>query len=220
MLTQNVHFFQSFINLKNNKSSQESLLKHKEFRDFLLEKEGKTIKTVKLMAPHFISSISKPQRLLYDDPEYYVAQDTVTNTFYICFRRLCMIDVDFHEGDIEEQRNEFKRRLEGMCEPTWKLAVYRSRKGYHVFPIHMLFDCREEMVEFQLRLGCDFYYSVFTYLRGTSVRLNRKREDKFPLYKFDNFIGNGEADRDAMVLVKLHESLQAHFLSDGISKMK
>lgn len=221
-MEQTFKWFSSFIELKRSLISAQpvsTLMKHNAFRKFLLEKEGKTLKIVKLMAPHMVPAIVKPQRLLVDDDEYYIAQDTLTNTFYICYRRLVMCDVDL---DSEEAKNDYLDWLRHQCEmnPEWKFAVFKTRKGFHVFPLHTLYDDRDAGIEMQLRLRTDFYYTVFTYLRGSSVRLNPKKGDIAPIYEFCGLFGVGEVNEEADQLVRLHFVLQFQFQNVGVSKMK
>lgn len=220
-MSQTFKFFNTFLDLKKLPRTAAGLMKHKEFREFVLESKGKTLETVKLMAPYLIPVLCKPQRLLYDADEYYIAQDTVTNTYYICFKELCMIDIDFH-SDVDSHVAKYIEWLNEQCEanPEWRLAVFRSRKGLHVFILHTLFPNKDDMVQFQHKLKCDFYYSIFTYLRGTSVRLNCKSKDSQPLYSFICNVGNGREDEIATKLVKLHFQLQKTFIGVGRSQMK
>ena len=59
-----------------------------------------------------------------------------------------------------------------------------------------------------LDLKCDFYYTVYCYLRGWSVRLNKKRKDtQDELYQYIGTVGTGKEDDQLVKLVNLHINL-------------
>jgi len=101
------------------------------------------------------------------------------------------------------------------------LGIYRSRKGLHVFALHQIFKTREERAEFQLQLQCDFYYTLYTYLRrGCSIRLNPKSDDGWPMYRFVGFLGYGEEVQSLVKAMHFHEYLPSLFQNSGLSGMK
>ena len=66
----------------------------------------------------------------------------------------------------------------------------------------------DDALKIMLDLGTDFYYVVFSYLRGWSVRLNKKRRDTTDeLYSYIGDIGTGVADPHLDKLVTLHLNL-------------
>jgi len=243
------YFFQTMIDLfeelhqshgeEREKNKTSSLLKLSTFRNFILEKKGKNLDAVRLMTDNFLHFICKPQKLLYDHPEFYIATDYVTNTYVICFRDLTMIDVDLAEDlnvisknkpsqpEIDKEKvlefcTSYLEWLIDECEhhKDWRFGIYRSRKGLHVFALHKVFE-REERCEFQLKLKCDFYYSLFTYMRrGCAIRLNRKKQDELPLYHFIGFLGSGETNPHLLELMYLHAKLPPHFQHLGLSGMR
>lgn len=79
----------------------------------------------------------------------------------------------------------------------------------------------DDRTDIQLALKCDFYYSVYTHLlQGSSIRLNAKRDDTFPLYHLIGHIGEGNPDPKLVELVNLHLELQYSFQDVGLSGMK
>ena len=90
------------------------------FRKFLLHQTGRTPELVKTIAPALQSKILKPQQLLHDDDDYYIATDMVTNTYYVCYRNLLMVDIDFYKDEqtlTREQRTEqLLDKLRSYCE--------------------------------------------------------------------------------------------------------
>jgi len=150
---------------------------------------------VQLLAPQLIPYLCKPQRLLFDHPEFYIIHDYVTNTYALCTRDLTMIDVDCDQEDAEAIstfRTTYLTWLIEQCEihRDWKFGVYQTRKGFHVFVLHQICENAEERAQLQLQLQCDFYYTIFTYLiQGCCIRLNAKAKETLPLYPFVGFLG-------------------------------
>lgn len=128
-------------------------------------------------AGYFISGIKREQELLNTNINYYVAVDKLTNTIYICFRNLLMIDIDLNKTpenlEINDEYiiNYFSKRKESF-------RIYKSINGYHVFCTSKKFKYRsKESLDFMLENMCDKYYCVYSYLRGYCVRLNRKFDE-------------------------------------------
>lgn len=208
---QRFHFFQTKIDLANVEPCKARLLPLADFRKFVLETRGKTLETVKLLAPHFAKPLTKPQRLLYDADELYVAQDVCTNTYYVVMRDLTMVDLDCPRGgeDVDAFRVSSLEKLVRVCQdyPEWRLAVYTSRKGLHVFVLHAIHTV-EERAQFQLDLDCDFYYVIHTLLLcGSSIRLNPKKDDDTPMYTLVGYPGTGVTVPYLDALVKFQERL-------------
>lgn len=212
-------FFKTYLDLCNVQPAKARFIHLVDFRNFILDRLGKTKETVKLLAPYDARAFPH-LRLLLDHHDYYVAQDLVTNTYSITFRNLTMVDLDF-EGDVQQGRDEYLCFLRHFCDenPTWCFAIFTSRKGLHVFPLHKKMD-KEEKVDAQLLLQCDFNYVIYTFIRqGTAIRLNQKRDDSLPLYEFLDYMGQGVPDPDLVDLLKLHFQLQFQFSSVGLSQM-
>lgn len=152
MLGQEFLFFQSFLdNLEKEPPPKSTLLHLNDFRHFVLQKIGKTIDTVKIMAPYFLNCVvMKPQRLLFDHQNFYISLDYVTNTYYACFKDLTMIDIDYEteisttkegetstsneiETDEREEKitifcAEYLQWLVNECERNfdWRFAIFRT----------------------------------------------------------------------------------------------
>lgn len=106
------------------------------------------------------------------------------------------------------------------CEKNsdWRFCIYRSRNGLHVFVLHTIFDTCESRANFQLKLKCDFNYTLYTYMRkGCSVRLNAKEGESLPLYHFVGYLGQGKTISSLHNLVQLHEFLPNLFHNQGIA---
>jgi hypothetical protein len=242
-MRQEFYFFQTMIDLSKSLATTEnaaahmldgtSLLNLAAFRDFVMERLGLRAETIKLFAPLHLRYVCKPQKLLFDHPEFYIANDYVTNTCAICYRDLTMVDVDLppvvgDDGDEDDESvldfsANYLAWLIQQCEihKTWRFGVYRSRKGLHVFILHQVFESRDDRANFQLQLKCDFYYALFTYLRhGCSVRLNAKKGENLPLYHFVGFLGYGQTVPRLEQLMEFHTLLPPLFQHMGPSRMK
>lgn len=130
--------------------------------------------------PYFLQGIKREQFLIETTPDYYISRDSKTNTVYMCFKEILMLDFD---NTTEIQLNLLE---------TLPLAfkIYHTSKGYHAFCISKKYEYRsKETLEFMLQFkdsGVDIDYIRFCYLRGFCVRLNKKFEQKgenYTLYK-------------------------------------
>lgn len=136
----------------------------------------KTPETVIRIAPLLLSKIKRPQILIDSTPDYYVAKDTQTNTIYMCYRDVLMIDIDLkHNPNVTQSDiTQHFSNIQGYC-----FKVYKSERGYHVFCLNKRFEYRDiETVKFMIDNQSDFYYCVYSYIRGFSVRLNPKFKDQ------------------------------------------
>ncbi len=183
------------------------MLSDNNFRNFLLEKE-KNVELVQLLADVLISKVIKPQRLILDAEDYYIAIDMLTNTYYICYQHLLMIDIDFYKYKIEEKevlnKIELYANEKGLC-----FQIYKSQNGMHAFLVNKYCNYQDkEVIQIMLDLGCDFYYIVYSYLRGWSVRLNQKKKDtSTQLYQYIKKVGSAKEDDYLMKLTSLHNNL-------------
>ena len=208
-------FYNSFLSLLDEKTCPyPKELDDASFRKFLLQQTGRTPELVKTIAPALQSRILKPQQLLHDDDDYYVATDMVTNTYYVCYRNLLMVDIDFYKDEqtlTREQRTEqLMDKLRSYCEGrNYRFRVFSTQNGVHAFLVSAKMDYRDDnALKIMLDLGTDFYYVVFSYLRGWSVRLNKKKRDTTDeLYSYIGDIGAGVVDPHLDKLVTLHLNL-------------
>ena len=222
-----MQFYQTFVDILNHDETKlldgptSKQLANGVFREMLLAEHGKTIEMIKAMGPSLAGAIRKPQRLLHDDEDYYVAIDSMTDTYYVCYRQLLMIDIDFYKDlatpeSIIELFKEYCMRHPGV-----RFKLYKSRNGLHGFLISHRSDyTNEETLALQLELQSDFYYVVYSYLRGWSVRLNKKATDtKDELYEYLCDVGDGVEDEHLLKLVELHLKLVDVFKNTSANTM-
>ena len=63
-------------------------------------------------------------------------------------------------------------------------------------------------IQMMLDLDCDFYYVIYSYLRGWSVRLNKKKQETNDvLYGEITELGYGKTDPHLYKLTNLHINL-------------
>lgn len=134
------------------------------------KKEIATVNNIIQTAPHFLQGVKRPQRLISTHKDYYIARDTKTNTVYMCFKNILMLDFDNEQLDIETLINALPQNM--------SFKIYKTKRGFHAFCISKKFEYRtKETVEFMYQfkhLGVDIDYIRFCYIRGFSVRLNKK----------------------------------------------
>lgn len=138
------------------------------------------LKGVQLLGPSFLQYIKNPQELLETTDSYYVAKDILTDYMYICFKNLMMIDIDvenYYTLSEKYIKNHFSKKNE--C-----YRIFKSRNGYHVFCVSKEYRYRDlNSIRIMLENFSDYHYSVFCFIRGWSVRLNKKEDEKGVVYK-------------------------------------
>lgn len=192
----------------------------------------KTFKsTIEEIIPSLIGAVVKPQRLIQDDKDWYIAQDLKTNTFYICYRTLLMVDIDFYkENDIKISDLDWKiktieqqKRLIDKIEDYALLndltfRIYRTRNGLHAFLVSKLSNYKNYAdLKIMSDLGCDYFYIAYSRIRGWSVRLNRKTTENEMSYKFICDVGDMTPDPHLLAQVDLHIELLDVFKDAGPS---
>jgi hypothetical protein len=59
---------------------------------------------------------------------------------------------------------------------TFRYRVFKSRAGWHAFLIsHEMHYRDDRAIQLMIEAKTDYFYTIFTYLRGWCVRLNRKK---------------------------------------------
>lgn len=231
-----LYFYGTFQEIIN--SARDSYLNHDddevnippEMRLLILEEDGQTIETARKLAPSLKLSLGKPQQLIHDDPDYYIACDMLTNTYYICYRTLLMVDIDFYKNSdsdeekakpIEQRQNEIIQLInEYGMKHKFLFDIYRSRNGVHAFLInHSSNRENDDDLQIMLDLKCDFFYVVYSCIRGWSVRVNRKSKESVMEYPFLKRVGKGKPDDHLLNLVKLHINLIDVFKATNPSSM-
>lgn len=95
----------------------------------------KTIETIDKLSPIFKKLITKPQKLIEDNNYYYVARDILTNTVYICFKNMLVLDIDLYKNI--DDKNEVLQLLENSGHT---FRVYKTKNGYHAFCTSQTFN--------------------------------------------------------------------------------
>lgn len=199
-----VGFYQSFLDLYKRNDSEPHDIDRTRFREEnreLVTKKGKSAEVVAKLAENITRVVCKPQRLLHDDPNYYIAIDMATNTYYICYKNLMMIDIDFykdltwtadqHETNSKVNANQVLDKLAWYSfTKDLGFMIYKSKGGLHVFVTSSEQNYKDlESIQLMLDVGCDFYYAVYSHVRGWSVRLNRKIKEDVMKYDYIDTIG-------------------------------
>ncbi len=162
-----------------------------------------------------LSNMIRPQRLIFDSDIFYVACDMITNTYYICYKYLLMIDIDFYKNE----KNNYDI-FDGCNKSCWKL--YKSRNGIHAFLVSKKIEYNtDKAITKLLKYGSDFYYTIYCYLRGFCVRLNRKKNEDEITYTFIKYAGNTDLINDKLnKLVNIHIEFIDLFKNDGYSYIR
>lgn len=160
------------------------------FRDYL--KQYDTYEYMILFKEYYQLSLQRSQRLLIDNINFYIAVDMCTNVHYLCYRNFLMVDIDFPDRKFDQETLDrcIERCTTMNQEKKLSFAIYTSSTGIHVFLTNRTVDHKSKRCfEFLSEFGCDYYYKVFVYLRGFSVRLSSKDESDNHLYTFHTKIG-------------------------------
>ncbi len=167
-------------------------IKSGHFRNWVIEKYGKTVDVILLFSNSLKTTINKPQRLLENGDDYYIACDLYTSTIYMSFKHLIMLDIDYENYNYKQ----FENRL---------VDVYKTRKGYHIFFLDQEYEyTNNKTLQFMLDCKADFYNIIYTYIRGSCVRLNCKLNEKSPIYTYIGRFGNSTAIPRLEYLVQYH----------------
>lgn len=212
-------FNKSYLSLFSQEKDENliEMMKDNNFRSYIIEKYKYEEWLINILAYSLSVTIKKPQRLIYDDDDYYIACDMLTHTYYICYQSLMMIDLDSHKEEINlDYISEYAEKNNLL------FRVYASKNGWHLFLINKRMNHRNmNSIKMMLDLKCDYYYAIYSYIRGWSVRLNKKREDEIDgLYTYVKNIGKGEVDEYLSSLVKVHINLCGVFANERCNKMR
>jgi hypothetical protein len=201
--------FSSFSqNVNASKTSNASNLKK------VVDKVPRTPEHIAYFAENLGHLIVKPQTVVRDHNDYYVAKDNLSNTWYMCLRHVMMIDIDLKHHD------DAVSALQPLRSSNLLFELYKTHNGYHAFCVSQPFDYTDTSAhKIMFDLGCDYFYIVWVSLRGWSVRLNFKSGEFMerlqnkdetwlaePLYTYLGAIGNTDVLVDAKLdrLVKKH----------------
>ena len=177
----------------------------------ILDKVPRTPDQISYFAKHLGNYIVKPQTIVKDHKDYYVAKDDLTNTWYMCLRQVMMIDIDLKFYDNSECA------LKELRDSDLLFELYKSHSGYHAFCVSQTFNYDDNNThKIMFDLGCDYFYIVWASIRGWSVRLNFKKKELLerlkdssltePLYTYLGLIGN----LNAPINMKLKKLIKKH----------
>ena len=148
-----------------------------------------------------------------------------TSTYYLCYKNLLMIDVDF-DKEIEDSTKNIEKYLVFLQDfiashPEFIFDIYQTRKGLHLFALHKEYDYKsDETLKLMLELKGDFYYIIYSHIRGFCVRLNRKVGECSPIYKYLKRMGNKQPIPRLESLVKLHFNSLEMYSNGELSRMR
>jgi hypothetical protein len=201
----------------------EKKLRHGKFRKYLLDTYGVNFHTIMEMEDIMRSGMLRPQRLITDTPNFYIACDMITNTYYVCYRNLMMIDIDFYKEVKETEVKETEVQVpEDQVTASKKLflddvkenpdhcwTLYRSKGGVHAFLNSKSMNYHtKETCELMLKFKADFNYVVYSYIRGWCVRLNKKQKETHVIAEYLDKIGNESKELPELTkLIALHLNL-------------
>jgi len=201
----------------------EKKLKHTKFRNYYLNEKGFNYESILKIHKIMRSGMLRPQRLIIDSDTFYIACDMLTNTYYICYKEIMMIDIDFYkdsEGKSQEiQLSEAVKLFEqDNLDSGRSWILYRSKGGIHAF---LSSECMEyhtkESCDLMIKLKCDFNYIIYSYLRGWCVRLNRKKTETKLEYTLIKEIG--VCDKENKKMIDMHIKLVDIFKDEYPSNM-
>ena len=244
---ENFKFYNSYIKLieddynyrQINHSEIDKKLKHSNFRKFVINKKGMNYDTILFLLNTLRNAMIRPQRLLTDNNNFYIACDMLTNTYYICYKELMMIDIDFYKdggniGDVDSNIGDVDSNIESKINKIAEMFVrdvksnpgncwmlYRTRGGIHAFLVSKKMKYSDKSsCEYMIKLKCDFNYVIYSYLRGWCVRLNRKQKDVEIITSFITQIGNpAMIDKGLLKLTELHIKMIKVFKDETPSLM-
>ena len=88
----------------------------------------------------------------------------------------------------------------------YAFRIFKTTRGYHIFCISQHFDYKNKnTIRFMLANFCDYYYVVYTFIRGFCVRLNPKFHETCPIYSDLGIFGDPDLIDDSIdSVVKSH----------------
>jgi acetyltransferase-like isoleucine patch superfamily enzyme len=179
-------------------------------------KYQKNIDTLTLFKVPFTKLIVKEQYVIKNEDDYYIARDILTNTNYMCFKNLMMIDIDIQKiNDNVIVTDDFIINHFGQLK-NLTFDIYKTSNGYHVFCVSDTFDYTNlDTIKFMLDHYGDFYYCLYAHIRGWCVRLNRKMEEfiqgNSQIYKYISRVGNKPVNNRLLHLINLHYTLSKKY---------
>lgn len=173
----------------------------------------KTSENAIKIAPLLIENINKDQLLIETNSEYYIARDLKDYTVYICFKNLLVIDID-------NCRLSQETLVKHFSEMNDTFTIYKSNKkpnNYHVICTSRPFEYRnKDTIKFMLDNYCDYYYSIFSFIRGFCIRLNKKFNEQGtePSYTLLGEYGQGISRKELKDLCDIYSQEMIKYQDD------
>lgn len=193
-----------------------------------INNHSRTAENIAYFALHLGHKLIKPQTVVRDHQDFYVACDDLTKTWYMCMRYVMMIDIDFKDHTDTENIIPRLQASEHLFD------VYKTGKGYHAFCLSKRFDYTStDTHRLMLDLGCDYFYVVWISLRGWCVRVNMKRKEMMdrlcssntndlcaPIYSYIGRFGNTTIpiDLEIQSIVRKHIRYSKTYMNYPVAK--
>lgn len=206
-------FYDSYLNTMKQLAYKPCPYSDQELRKFIFNKHGINYDTVVNCSPGVIPLVNGPQRCIYTDTDYFVGVEMKNNTYYVCYKDILMIDIDFKYGPIDITGLPFRK--------TDSYLVQRSANGYHIYVTNRRFDLTsKEAIDYMIEFKSDITYIMCCYIKkGTTVRVNRKHKDEDPkIYETMSTINQDLVDPTIIerirVQIKYIREFQDQFIHD------
>lgn len=162
--------------------------------DYLIQNSEININSIKYMSTYFINYIKKPQRYLHFENDLYIGVDMNTNMHYICYKDIVMFDID----------NIALEDIMPLLKSEDSYLIYKSNNGFHIFLTNRRIDYdSDESIKYMIEMKTDIKYIICSYLRGYSVRLNKKKETE-NIYELVYEHNKHLANKDIIELINIH----------------
>lgn len=193
-------FYDEFIKNKNQVNIDHELynnnLKVEKFLEHFIENNEINYESIKMLSNGLKNYISKPQRILINNPNDYVGVDMNTNIHYICFRDVLMFDIDLKDHDHEIGDDVFLKKIKKeflinkLENSNDVFYLDESSNGFHIFLLNKRVNHKsEEAINYMIDFDCDIKYIICSFLRGFSIRINKKNIYD-PMYTHIGIYGN------------------------------
>ena len=225
-------FIQNIQHDSDHSQLQEKKYLNKYFKNYLLkfffdkytDKTAVKEKEILLsMITNYLKSyINKPQRIIKDEEDYYVAVDMRTNTKYICFKDLCVLDFDISEYQFTSKCEILEYLEENELLQDIPYMRVETRNGYHIYLMDTprSYDSLETF-DFLLQFKSDIFYKFYCYLRGFSIRLNKKEFQEDDLFRNISLVNKKKQKINRKLRYLFHKQIEHVDNSKyNLSKMK
>jgi hypothetical protein len=141
--------------------------------------ENEILELLEIVKDYLKRFMLKPQRVIEDNEEYYIGKDIRTNTKYICFKNLCVLDFDINKNNFKKKEEilEYIERNELLKEIPYN--IIETRNGYHIYILDKKRLYNDiETFKFLMNFESDIYYKFYCIIRGYSIRLNKKEGEE------------------------------------------